>query len=130
MEPLSQARISMAAGVEGDFRGRPGKRQVTIVAREDWEAACAELGVELDWSLRRANVLVEGLALDQTAGRRLELGGATLEITCETDPCRIMDLQHPGLRKALEPAWRGGVSCRVIADGDVRVGDAVTLDPT
>ena len=48
--------------------------------------------------------------------------GASLPWTC-----RVMDALHPGLSKALAPDWRGGVSCRVIAPAEIRVGAAVQL---
>jgi MOSC domain-containing protein YiiM len=131
MVELKQAAISCASGVEDDFRGKPGKRQVTVLAREAWERACADLdaGIELPWTMRRANLLVEGIDLEQTAGQRIRIGDVTLEITCETDPCFVMDRQHPGLREALVPNWRGGASCRVIGDGVVALGDEATLEP-
>ncbi len=57
------------------------------------------------------------------------IGSLLLEICGETDPCERMDAQHDGLRLALESAWRGGVSCRVLAAGVVSVGDAAELLP-
>lgn len=128
MQRLDRAPISQERGVEGEFRGKPGARQVTVLAEEGWGAACAELDVELDWTTRRANLLVRGIDLRDSVGARLRVGGATLEVTEETDPCRVMDLQHEGLRAALEPEWRGGVCCRVIEGGDVAVGDVVSLE--
>jgi MOSC domain-containing protein YiiM len=127
MHEPSRVRISLDAGVEGDFRGKPGPRQVTVLGREGFEAACAELGVGLAWTLRRANLYVEGIELVGTAGARLAIGDVLLEITGENEPCRVMDLQHEGLRKALEPAWRAGVACRVVRAGDVAIGDAVAV---
>lgn len=129
MQELAVADVTRERGVAEDFRGKPGDRQVTVLSRDAWEKACAELGAELSWTLRRANLLVEGVSLEQTTGRRLRVGEALLEVTCETDPCRVMDAQHPGLRAALEPEWRGGASCRVIHGGAVRVGDDVEWDP-
>jgi len=68
---------------------------------------------------------VEGIELPRVAGARLRIGGAVLEVSCETDPCERMDSQHPGLREALTPDWRGGVSCRVLEAGEIATGDAV-----
>lgn len=128
MEELEDVDVSPAAGVAGDFRGRPGARQVTVLSREAWEAACAELGADLAWTTRRANLLVEGIDLEATTGRRLCIGSVRLEITGETDPCPRMDEQRPGLRAALESAWRGGATCRVVQGGSLRPGDPAKWD--
>jgi MOSC domain-containing protein YiiM len=123
MRERDDAAVTLERGVADDLRGKPGKRQVTVLGREAWERACAQVGSELAWTLRRANLFVEGLELEQSAGRRLQIGTAVLAVTCETDPCFVMDKQHPGLRAALTPNWRGGASCRVEASGHIRVGD-------
>ena len=125
MAEPTRARITTEAGVEGDFRGRPGPRQVTVLGREGFEAACAELGVALPWTIRRANLYVEDVALVESVGATLVIGSVRLEVTAACDPCRVMDLQHAGLRAALAPDWRGGVTCRVVRGGEVAVGDAI-----
>ena len=127
MQELSSAEVSATNGVGNDFRGKPGKRQVTVMSADVWGAVCAELGVDLPWTTRRANLLVEGIDLPRQAGGILEIGSARLEVMLETDPCSRMDEQLDGLRAALMPDWRGGVCCRVIAGGDIAVGDEVRL---
>lgn len=122
-----EAMITRKNGVVGDWRGKPGKRQVTLMSLADWQAACAELGVELPWQTRRANLLVDELPLHQSTGTRIVLGEAVLEVTGETDPCERMEQAQPGLFQALATGWRGGVTCRVIADGVVRTGMEVSL---
>ena len=108
---------------------RPGrKRQVSILSREAWEKALVDANANLPWTTRRANLLVEGLDLADTVGRRLRIGGAVLEITAETEPCHLMDRFHPGLRSALEPDWRGGASARVITPGAVALGDVAQFE--
>ncbi len=129
MRTLPSALVSLERGVQDDLRGRPGERQVTVLAREAWQRGCAELGAELAWTTRRANLLVEGLELEGSAGRRIAIGSLLLEICGETAPCPRMDEQHEGLRAALERGWRGGVSCRVLVPGVVSVGDAAELLP-
>lgn len=128
MERLDAVAVSAEAGLDGDYRGRSMRRQVTLMSAEDWQAVCAELGAELDWTLRRANLLVAGLALPREAGAVVRVGGVTLAVTGETEPCSRMDEQHAGLRAALTPDWRGGITCRVVEGGAIKVGDAVSVD--
>lgn len=127
MELLSSTEISAAGGVARDFRGRPGKRQITLLSAIDWQHTCEELGADVHWTARRANLLIEDLALPKEAGRVLVIGDVRLETTVEVDPCARMDEACPGLRRALEPDWRGGVACRVIQGGRISIGDSVTV---
>lgn len=124
-----EAMLSIHSGVVGDWRGKPGQRQVTVMNLTDWQAACSELGVQLPWQTRRANLLVDALPLCQSTGSRIVLGEAVLEVTGETDPCERMEQAHPGLFQALLPQWRGGITCRVIANGVIRVDMAVEFIP-
>ncbi len=127
LRAMEAITISRERGLEGDCRGAPGKRQVTLMTLSGWQAACRELGVEYDWKERRANLLVDALPLAQSTGSRIRLGEVVLEITGETDPCERMEALHPGLFEALAREWRGGVTCRVLQGGSVAVGSAVTL---
>lgn len=128
MQTKVDTMVSKVAGVDGDFRGKPGKRQVTVMSIEQWQLACDELGTTLPWTIRRANLLVDGVSFDATmVGQQIKIGQCILYITGETDPCPKMDAQHQGLTHALTPDWRGGVCCRVIADGRVKVGDKMVI---
>jgi MOSC domain-containing protein YiiM len=127
LSPLTEVDVGVADGVAGDARGKRPDRQVTVVFRERWDAACRELGVELPWIARRANLLVEGVAVPRE-GERLVIGSLVLEVTQETKPCQVMEAAHRGLRAALTPDWRGGVCCRVVSGGTIRVGDRVDVE--
>lgn len=128
MQTLERAEISKATGVAHDFRGKPGPRQVTVLSAAAWRDACRELGEELPWTARRANLLVEGIDLPHSTGAIIGIGPVRLLVTGEIDPCSRMDEQHPGLTAALVPDWRGGVSCAVLEGGPVAVGDDVTFE--
>lgn len=127
METLDSAEISIESGVANDSRGRPGKRQVSLLSADAWRAACAEIGADAPWTTRRSNLLIEGLELPREPGRILAIGDVRLRTSVEIDPCSRMDEQVPGLTEALRPDWRGGVGCEVLAGGTVSVGDEVTL---
>src|SRR5262245_49041532 len=70
MQLLDEATVTLAGGVNGDYRGRRGgPRQVTVLVREAWDDACRELGADPLWTTRRANLLVDGVKLEETAGQ-------------------------------------------------------------
>ena len=129
MELVESAEVTQEAGLVGDIYGRrPKRRQVTLLAAEVWAQVCGELGAEIDWTARRANLLVRGVELPKREGVKLSIGGLELQVGMETAPCERMDWQHQGLREALKPDWRGGVACRVLNDAEIRVGDPVTVE--
>lgn len=133
MEVIEHARVTPETGIAGDFRGamkgKPYKRQVTLIERGDWDAAMAEVGHSIGWQERRANLLVDGLDLPQTKGVRLRIGAdVVLEVTRETDPCERMEALADGLRAALTPDWRGGACAMVITGGEIAVGDEIRIE--
>ncbi len=129
MEEIERVRVTREAGIAGDYRGRrPKNRQVTVISADVWDRVCAELGAEIAWTTRRANLLVRGVELPRRKGARLTIGALALEVGMETAPCERMDEQHQGLTAALKPDWRGGVCCRVLGDAEIRIGDPVTVE--
>jgi len=131
MQTSQSSIVSVETGLAGDYKGAKHKtRQITVLAEEDWAAACADLGGDallLDWTVRRANLLTRGLRLPRVKGAALAIGPVRLEVTGQTYPCRRMDEAYPGLLKALAPDWRGGVTCRVLSGGPIAVGDRASL---
>lgn len=124
---LEAAEVSCQTGVADDISGGPGTRQVTVLSADVWREVCAELGQSISWTIRRANLLLEGVVFAATdVGRILAIGDTQLEVTKETPPCKLMDDQVPGLRTALTKEWRGGVCCRVLQGGTIAIGDVVT----
>lgn len=130
MRLVSSAAVQVDSGLAGDKRSRPGRRQLTLMSRAVWQQVCAELGTELAWTTRRANLLVDDLPLYRSTGARIRIGEVELEITGETDPCAKMEAAHSGLFEALKPDWRGGVTCRVLRGGMLSTGQHVKLLPS
>jgi MOSC domain-containing protein YiiM len=133
MQTVDVVAVGIDTGIHGDFRGslKPGrnKRQVTVMTADCWAAALRELGVPVPWEQRRVNLLVDGLALAETTGARIVFsGGVVLEVTGECDPCSRMEEIAPGLKAALLPHWRGGVTTIVRAAGRIAIGDTVRIE--
>ena len=99
-----------------------------MLTREAWRAAAVEIGDPgLPWTVRRANLLVEGVELPRAKGAILRVGAVQLEVTAQTYPCIRMEEARAGLLKALAMDWRGGVTCRVLSGWQVGLGDAVEV---
>ncbi len=127
MDPVDEARFVTDSGIEDDANFGRRKRQVTIVEKEVFDAVAAELP-EVDPVMRRANVMVSGVALRESRGRVLRIGDVRILIHGETRPCERMDAQVPGLTAALSAPWNGGAYGVVLDDGVVRVGDTARME--
>jgi MOSC domain-containing protein YiiM len=135
MAMLETASIAIDIGLTGDTAGpRHPRRLVTVLSIEDWNTALAALnahdligGILLDWTARRANLLVSELRLPRAKGAIIRIGAVELVVTGQTHPCARMDAAQPGLLKALGSDWRGGVTCAVNIGGDIALGDPATV---
>jgi len=128
MDPVDRATLVTGEGIENDANRGRARRQVTVIDRAAWERATTELGVDVDPSARRANVMVSGVDLEESRGMVLRLGPCRVRIEGETTPCHRMDEAADGLQEALRPEWRGGVYGVVLGGGEIAVGDAAGFD--
>ena len=133
MEELELGEITVDRGLSGDHKGpKFPKRRITILAIEGWRQALGQLAeggdpINLPWTTRRANLLVEGVRLPRARGGIIRVGPAEFEVMYPAQPCARMDKAHMGLLKALHPDWRGGVACAVRRGGLVRLHDEVEI---
>jgi MOSC domain-containing protein YiiM len=128
MDPVREARLVTGRGIVGNAN-QGGRRQVTIISREAWDAVERELGETVPPATRRANLLVRGIELANTRGRVLRIGQCRVRVYGETKPCRQMEEARAGLQSALQPEWRGGVFAEALDDGVIAVGDPVEWIP-
>jgi len=113
-------------GIEGNVHQR-NERRITLLSKEQWVEMQTELGGDLPWTTRRANVLVEGLPLGDLIGKTLQVGGIEVHLYGETHPCGQMEAAQAGLQATMTPECRGGVHGSVVSGGEVRVGDTVQV---
>lgn len=133
METRETVDVTVTGGLDGDHAGKAPDRMVTVMSAEAWHDALDALdpplepGEHLDWTVRRANLLTEGVTLPRAKGGVIRIGQLVLEVTGQTWPCKRMEEARPGLLKALARDWRGGVTCAVREAGTVSVGDTVEI---
>lgn len=115
-------------GLEGDhYAKKGGKRQVTLIQKEHIEAVASMMGMEqIDPKLLRRNIVVSGINLLALKGHQFKIGNAVLEFAGPCVPCSRME---ENLGKGGYNAMRGhgGICCRVIESGEIRIGDGVEV---
>jgi len=125
MDAVESAVLVKGQGIQGNA-DQGGRRQVTLLSAEQWAKA---LGEDVPAHIRRANLLVSGVNLRETRDWIVKVGGVEMLVSGETKPCKLMDDIRPGLQEALRPDWGGGAYAQVLTDGEIRVGDEITLQP-
>jgi MOSC domain-containing protein YiiM len=134
MEARDEVQALAGKGLDGDryaieagkYSGtKVGKRAVTLIEREAIEGATTEYEVELTEQESRRNIVTAGVALNHLVGKEFTVGGVRLRGYDLSEPCVYLEelLTRPGVRKAL--IHRGGLRAEILADGPIRVGDAV-----
>ena len=104
-----------------------GKRQVTLIQDEHLAAVASFLGKEsIDPSVVRRNIVVKGLNLNAFKSKQFTIGEAILEMTGFCYPCSRME---ENLGKGGFNAMRGhgGITCRVVKEGKIKVGDGIRI---
>lgn len=125
---LDPAHFIADFGLEGDWRSRAGRaRQITLIEAEALESVAQTLNhPTLSPGASRRQVVVRGIRLNETIGKRLRVGPLLVDVHDACDPCENMEVKiGPGARRALE--GRGGVCGRIVVGGTVRPGDVVEL---
>ena len=127
MDRVGEAEMIVGRGLRGNA-DQGGRRQVTLVDEGAWAEAQLELGVDVDPSARRANILLRGIDLQDSRGKTLRIGDCRIRIFGETRPCHQMDHAYQGLRNALRAPWRAGAFGEIVQGGTIRAGDVADWD--
>ncbi len=128
---LEVAEVECVAGegLRGDrfFGYRENyKGQITLFAWEVFLALCRDRAIDAESvspARLRRNVVVEGVELDGLIGRRFTLQGVELEGMEECRPCHWMN-QAIGEGAEVWLRGRGGLRCRILTSGPLRVDGA------
>jgi len=132
-EPARVTALGLAGDFIADTEHHGGVDQaVYVYGTDDYDWWAAELGRPLAPGTFGENLTVAGLASGELAvGDRLRLGEVVLEVTAPRIPCVTLAARmgDPAFVKRFRAAERPGAYCRVLREGPVAAGEAVTLEP-
>lgn len=122
---VERATLVENRGIDGDVKGRPGRRQVNIMAAETLAELAAE-GFKTAPGEMGEQIVVAGI--DPTtiaAGTRVQIGEAVVEVTLPRTGCDRFESIQGKPKQTVK--GRLGVLVRVVAGGTVAVGDPVRV---
>jgi len=129
--PVDRVRARAGRGLEGnryywDDGAAPPGRAVTLIASEAVEAVASEGDVSIEPAATRRNVLTRGIDVNALVGKRFRIGSVECEGVELCEPCQTLEaMTQPGVIKAF--VHRGGLNADILTDGEISVGDAVTV---
>jgi MOSC domain-containing protein YiiM len=136
LQTVETIEVLEAKGIQRDSRyfgrlsretGKPTRRQVSLIEREQIAEHAAALGLEtIPAGLVRSNIETTGVNLVALLGSEIEVGDAVLFLYAPRDPCAKMDAICQGLRERMANS-RQGVLAEVRRSGTIRVGDTIRL---
>ena len=128
VKPLEAVEAQEGKGLVGDhYSGTSGSRQVTLIQAEHLAAVAYMLKKEvIDPELTRRNIVVSGINLLAFADQQFQIGEALLKMTGHCHPCTRME-ENLGAGGYNALRGHGGITCRIVKGGKIKVGDAVRL---
>jgi MOSC domain-containing protein YiiM len=129
MQEVLEAEAITDCGIRGDRYSEAANRksadyQLTLIELENIEAFSAASGLPLSPKDPRRNIVTVGVSLNGLCGQRFTIGDAELEGLELCEPCATFAKRtHPQVVRFF--VHRGGLRCRIVRGGAMRVGDSV-----
>jgi len=129
MMSVDQVEALAGVGLAGDRhalerRGKRGEGHVTLIEAETLWAAARDYQVNLELAETRRNLLTRGVPLNYLVNIAFRVGPAVLMGFELCEPCgHLAKLTGKPVLKVLR--HRGGLRCRILTGGTLRVGDSI-----
>lgn len=126
---VESVRAEVGSGLAGDHHAKRkpgGKRQVTLIQAEHLPVVASLCRGEVQPAQLRRNLVISGINLLSLKNRQFQIGTAILEGTGDCAPCSRME-ENLGDGGFQAMRGHGGITAKVIAAGDIRIGDTVSV---
>ena len=129
--PVERVRARAGRGLDGnryywDDGTAPPGCALTLIASEAVEALRAKARSLFEPAATRRNVLTRGIDVNALVGKRFRIGTVECEGVELCEPCTTLEaMTQPGVIKAF--VHRAGLNADILTDGEISVGDPVTV---
>lgn len=126
---VERATAETQTGIVGDRYHGTRHRHVSLQSRSQLDEAAESYGAPIASALTRRNLTLADGEVPTAPGTRITVGdgedAVELEVVRVAAPCKLLDdTIGPDAQHALRR--RAGTICRVLAGGEIAVGDPVT----
>jgi MOSC domain-containing protein YiiM len=99
---------------------------ISVISKEELAGFLERNNAEIDYADFRRNVLTSGIDLRELIGRQFKLGSALCQGIEDCDPCAFLaaTVHHSVLPEMKKKA---GLRAIILEDGDLKIGDTITL---
>jgi MOSC domain-containing protein YiiM len=123
MNSVGEVQVHAARGLAGHHH-----KNLTLIEAEKIERFAEEYDLLFSAHDARRNIVTRGVELNPLLGREFHVGSVKLRALELCEPCSLLAKRTypqvlPGLRH------KGGLRCRIVSGGVIRVGDQVAVLP-
>tara|TARA_Y100000992_G_scaffold268287_1_gene207357 strand:+ start:307 stop:744 length:438 start_codon:yes stop_codon:yes gene_type:complete len=99
--------------------------QLTLIESENIDYYNNKYNSNIDYLDFRRNIITKGIKLNDLVSKKILIGNVEVEVIDLCRPCRFLQdkLEKDNIIK--EFLRRGGLRCRILRSGSVRVGDLI-----
>ena len=100
--------------------------QLTLIESENIEDYNKKYNLNIDYLDFRRNIITKGIKLNNYIEKKIFIGKVEIEVIDLCRPCRFLQekLQKKNIIK--EFLRKGGIRCRILSSGIIKVGDLIT----
>ena len=99
---------------------------ISVISKEELAGFLEHNNTEIDYADFRRNVLTSGIDLRELIGRQFKLGSALCQGIEDCDPCVFLAAT---VHRSVLPEMKekAGLRAIILEDGDLKIGDTITL---
>jgi MOSC domain-containing protein YiiM len=134
---IEAAKLEAGKGIVGDryheraleflaMGDQVPSNHISVISKEELAGFLERNNAEIDYADFRRNVLISGIDLRELIGRQFKLGSALCQGIEDCDPCAFLaaTVHHSVLPEMKKKA---GLRAIILEDGDLKIGDTITL---